>query len=64
MNSTSGPEDAVKAAYAELNRVLVTDSFAVPTNTVDTGLIVASDKLGGFTLDIDNLLVGRTIGFK
>lgn len=64
VNTTSGPEDAVKAAYAELNRVLVTDSFAVPTNTVDTGLIVASDKLGGFTLDIDNLLVGRTIGFK
>jgi peptide/nickel transport system substrate-binding protein len=44
--------------------LLVTDSFAVPTNTVDTGLIVASDKLGGFTLDIDNLLVARTIGFK
>jgi len=64
VNSTSGPEDAVKAAYDNLNRVLVTDAFAIPTNTVDTGLIVAADTVGGFTLDIDNLLVGRTLGFK
>jgi peptide/nickel transport system substrate-binding protein len=54
----------VKAAYDKLNAVLVKDAFAIPTNTYDTGLIVASPKLGGLTLDIDNLLVGRTIGFK
>jgi len=64
VNTTSAPEDAVKAAYDNLNRVLVTDAFAIPTNTVDTGLIVASSELGGFTLDIDNLFIGRTIGFK
>ncbi len=54
----------VQPAYDNLNEVLVDEAFAIPTNTYETGLIVASDKLGGFTLDIDNLLVGRTIGFK
>lgn len=64
VNSTPGPESAVKAAYDNLNRVLVTDVFAVPVTTYDTGLIVASPKLGGFTNDIDNILIARTIGFK
>jgi len=53
----------VQAAYDNLNQVLVTEVFAVPTNSYETGLIVAAPNVGGFTLDIDNLLVGRTIGF-
>lgn len=55
--------DGVQAAYDNLNQVLVTEVFAVPTNSYETGLIVAAPNVGGFTLDIDNLLVGRTIGF-
>jgi len=54
----------VQPAYDNLNAVLVDEAFAIPTNSYETGLIVADPKLGGFTLDIDNLLVGRTIGFK
>lgn len=54
----------VQAAYDNLNTVLVDEAFAIPTNSYEIGLTVASDKLDGFTLDIDNLLVGRTIGFK
>lgn len=62
VNSSFG--DEVQPAYDNLNSVLINDSFAIPTNSYETGLIVAEEKLGGFTLDIDNLLVGRTIGFK
>jgi peptide/nickel transport system substrate-binding protein len=54
----------VQPAYDNLNAVLVDEAFAIPTNSYETGLIVASPDLEGFTLDIDNLLVGRTIGFK
>lgn len=54
----------VQPAYDNLNAVLVDEAFAIPTNSYETGLIVASPDLGGFTLDIDNLLVGRSIGFK
>ncbi len=64
VNSTAGSEEEVQAAYDNLNRVMVTAAFAIPTNTYDTGLIVASSELGGFTLDIDNLLVARTIEFN
>ena len=64
IESTSGPAEEVQAAYDNLNQVLVRDAFAIPTNTYDIGLIVASPKLDGFTLDMDNLLVARTIGFK
>lgn len=64
IESTSGPAEAVQAAYDNLNAVLVKDSFAVPTNTYDTGLIVASPRLDGFTLDIDNLFVARTLGYQ
>lgn len=64
VNTTLGPDEAVKAAYDHLNQVLVESSFAIPTNSYEIGLIVASPKLSGFTLDIDNLLVARTIGFK
>ncbi|WP_048648860.1 ABC transporter substrate-binding protein [Nitratireductor soli] len=64
VNTTLGSVEEVKAAYDNLNKVLVESSFAIPTNSYDIGLIVASPKLSGFTLDIDNLLVARTIGFK
>ena len=57
----SGPE--VKTAYDNLNKVLVESAFGIPTNTYDIGLIVAGKNVSGFTLDIDNMLVARTIGF-
>lgn len=63
VNKTFGSGSEVKAAYDNLNAVLVESSFAIPTNAYDTGMIVASDKLAGFTADIDNMLVARTIGF-
>ena len=53
-----------EGAYDNLNKVMVEAAFAIPTNTYDTGLIVAAKNVGGFTLEIDNLLVARTIGFK
>lgn len=64
VNSTFGSDEEVKAAYAHLNEVLVESAFAVPTNTYDIGMIIAGDNLTGFTLDIDNMLVARTIAFK
>jgi ABC-type transport system substrate-binding protein len=64
VNTTFGPGADVKAAYDALNKALVEEAFAIPTNTYDQGLLVASPKLGGFTPDIDNMLVARTIGFK
>lgn len=62
VNNSFGED--VQPAYDNLNEVLVNEAFAIPTNSYETGLIVASPDLGGFTLDIDNLFVGRTIGFK
>jgi peptide/nickel transport system substrate-binding protein len=64
VNTTFGSGEDVKAAYDNLNKVLVETAFAIPTNTYDTGLIVASKNVDGFTHDIDNMLVARTIGFK
>ena len=64
VNTTSGPEADVKAAYDHLNRVLVESAFAVPVNSYDTGLVVAAPNLGGLSLDIDNLFVARTVGFQ
>jgi peptide/nickel transport system substrate-binding protein len=64
VNKTFGAGADVKAAYDNLNKALVDASFAVPTNTYDTALIVAAKNVDGFTLDIDNMLVARTIGFK
>lgn len=64
INATLGPDDAIKAAYENLNRVLVESAFGVPTNTYDTALTVAAKNVSGFTLDIDNMLVARTIGFR
>jgi peptide/nickel transport system substrate-binding protein len=58
----SGPE--VKAAYDHLNKVLVETAFGVPTNTYDQGLIVAAKNLTGFTLDMDNMLIARTIAVR
>ncbi|CAH1688067.1 Peptide/nickel transport system substrate-binding protein [Hyphomicrobiales bacterium] len=64
VDTTFGSGADVKAAYDNLNKVLVDESFGIPTNSYEVGLIVASDKIGGITPDIDNLLVARTIGFK
>ena len=64
VDATSGGAVEVKAAYDNLNKVLVEEAFGIPTNSYDVGLIVASDKIGGVTLDMDNLFIARTIGFK
>jgi ABC-type transport system substrate-binding protein len=64
VDGASGSAAEVKAAYDNLNKVLVDEAFGIPTNSYDVGLIVASDKIGGITLDIDNLFIARTIGFK
>jgi peptide/nickel transport system substrate-binding protein len=64
VGSTFGSGATVKDAYDNLNKVLVETAFAIPTNTYDTGLIVAAKNVDGFTHDIDNMLVARTIGFK
>ena len=63
VNSAFGSGAEVRAAYDNLNRALVEAAFAIPTNTYDTGLIVTARNVGGITLDIDNMLVARTIGF-
>jgi ABC-type transport system substrate-binding protein len=63
VNTTLGPDAAVKEAYDNLNRAMVEASFGIPTNTYQFGLIVAARNVRGFTLDIDNILVARTIGF-
>jgi peptide/nickel transport system substrate-binding protein len=58
----SGPE--VKAAYDNLNKVLVETAFGIPTNTYDQGIIVTGKNVTGFTLDMDNMLVLRTTSFS
>jgi len=63
VNSTLGSGADVRAAYENLNRVLVEASFAIPTNTYDFAPIVAARNVGGITREIDNMLVARTIGF-
>ena len=62
VNTSFGEE--VQPAYDNLNQVLVDEAFAVPTNSYEIGLIVADPEVGGYTLDMDNLLVGRTLGFE
>ena len=64
VSSTIAPPEAVKAGYANLNKVLFDASFGVATNTFDIGLIVAAKNIAGITLDIDNILIARTIGFR
>jgi peptide/nickel transport system substrate-binding protein len=60
VDAAISPADA-KAAYENLNKVLIESAFGIPTNTIDSGLIVAAKNVGGITLDIDNMLVARTI---
>jgi len=64
VNTTFGSGPEVKAAYDDLNRVLVETAFGIPTNTYDPGLIVTAKNVAGFALDIDNMLVLRTVGFR
>lgn len=64
VDTTLGSGQPVKAAYDNLNKVLVETAFGIPTNTFDIGLIVAAKNVGGITREIDNMLVARTIGFK
>ena len=62
VNSAFGTAD-VKAAYAALNKSMVDASFGIATNTFDVFLAVAAKNVGGFTRDLDSLLVLRTLGF-
>jgi peptide/nickel transport system substrate-binding protein len=64
VDAASGSAADVKASYDNLNKVLVDEAFAIPTNSYEVGLIVATDKVSGISLEIDNLFVARTIGFK
>jgi peptide/nickel transport system substrate-binding protein len=64
VEKTFGSGAEVKAAYDNLNKVLVESAFAIPTNTYDIGLIVAAKNVGGITREIDNMPVFRTIGFR
>ena len=64
INSAAGSGPEVKAAYDNLNKVLVETSFAVPTNSYDQGLIVAAKAVGGVTLDMDNMLILRTVSVR
>jgi peptide/nickel transport system substrate-binding protein len=63
VNAATGAGPEVKAAYDNLNKVLVDSAFGIPTNTYDPGLIVTAKNVTGFTLDMDNMLVLRTTGF-
>jgi peptide/nickel transport system substrate-binding protein len=64
VNTTLGTGPEVKAAYDALNKALVDTAFGIPTNTYDQGIIVTAKNVTGFTLDMDNMLVLRTTGFK
>lgn len=63
VETTLGPAEAVKAAYDNLNKVLVETAFGIPTNTYPYGLLVTAKNVAGVTHDIDNMLVARTLGF-
>jgi peptide/nickel transport system substrate-binding protein len=63
VNKTFGSVADIKAAYANLNEVLMESAFGIPTNSYDVGLIVAAKNVGGIVREIDNILVARTIGF-
>jgi peptide/nickel transport system substrate-binding protein len=64
VDNTLGSGANVKAAYDALNKALIESAFGIPTNTFDIGLIVAAKNVGGISREIDNMLVGRTIGFR
>ncbi len=61
INTTLGPDEEIQAAYDNLNQVLMDLAFALPTNTYQFGLMIVSPDIGGITLDIDNMLVARTM---
>jgi peptide/nickel transport system substrate-binding protein len=63
VNAALTPE-AQRTALATLNRVLAEVAFAIPTNTYDFALTVAARNVAGWTLDMDNMLVARTLGFR
>lgn len=64
VNTTFGSAPEVKAAYDHLNKVLVETAFAIPTNSYDQGLIVAGKSVSGVTLDMDNMLILRTVSVR
>jgi peptide/nickel transport system substrate-binding protein len=64
VNTTLGTGPEVKAAYDNLNKVLVETAFGIPTNTFNPGLIVTAKTVSGFTLDMDNMLVLRTTAIR
>jgi peptide/nickel transport system substrate-binding protein len=64
VDTTIGSPDEVKASYDNLNRVLVEEAFAIPTNSYETGLIVAASNVEGFILDMDNLFVARGLSLR
>lgn len=61
VNTTLGPEEAIQEAYDNLNAVIMDLAFGLATNTFQFGLMIVSPEIGGITLDIDNILVGRTM---
>ena len=61
VDSTLGPEAEIQAAYDNLNEVIMDLAFALPTNTWQFGLMIVSPDVSGITLDIDNMLIGRTL---
>lgn len=63
VNNSFSPADA-KAAYDNLNKVLISTSFGIPTNTYDPALLVGAKNVDGYIQDIDNMLVARGLGFK
>lgn len=61
---TIGSPEAVRAAYDNLNTILFEVSVGVATSTLDFDLIVAAKNVSITTLDIDNMLIDRTTGFR
>lgn len=64
VNTTFGSGPEVKAAYDNLNKVLVDTAFSIPTNSYDQGLIVTGRNVTGITLDMDNMLILRTASVR
>ena len=64
VNTTIGTPAEVKAAYDHLNQVLLDTSFSIPTNSYDHNLLIANRNVTGFTLDMDNILILRTVSIR
>ena len=64
INTTFGTGPEVKAAYDHLNKVLIETAFSIPTNSYDQGLIVTGRTVTGVTLDMDNMLILRSVGVR